>query len=179
MIIDSNDDGAAVDITGISAERAEEAYRWIVAAKARVDQEGQAALDDIDRGNRESVTAEWRAIAEQQAEVGIDAFVDVLWNQMCLPDGLEFERADDPVTGTVRMRCTYCPWHAVAAAAGATDVGYALFCATDPFMVAGFNEAAEPGARRIVFSRTRTLMQGDAYCDHTYAYEPDGAAAAR
>ena len=160
-----------MDIKGISAERAQETYGFVTAVKARVDAEGAAALDDIDRRNRESVTAEWRAIAERQPDVGIPSFVDALWNQMCVPDGLEFERAEDPATGTVQMHCTYCPWHAVAEAAGATDVAYTLFCRTDPYMVDGFNQALAPGARRIAFSRTKTLMQGDAYCDHRYTYE--------
>ncbi len=163
-----------MEIKGISAERAEEMYRYVVAAKAEVDAGGQAALDAIDRRNRETVPQEWRALAEQQAEVSIPSFVDVLWNQMCLPDGMEFERTDDPVTGAVQMHCTYCPWHAIAVAAGATDVGYTLFCRTDPYMIEGFNQAAAPGARRIRFSRSTTLMQGDAACNHRYAYEGDG-----
>lgn len=163
-----------MDVKGISVERAEEMYRYVTAAKARVDREGQAALDAIDRENRESIPAEWKAIAEKQAEVSVPSFVNVLWNEMCLPDGLEFERADDAATGKVQMHCTYCPWHAIAAAAGATEVGYVLFCKTDPYMVAGFNEAAGPGARRIAFSRGKTLMQGDAYCDHCYTYDDEG-----
>jgi hypothetical protein len=162
-----------VDIKGISVERAEETYRWVAAAQAEVDARGRAALDDIDRRNRESVPAEWTALAGRQPEVSIASFVDVLWNQMCVPDGLEFERTDDPATGTVQMHCTYCPWHAVARAAGATEVGYALFCATDPLMVEGFNRAAGPGARRIRFSRTSTLMQGGTHCDHRYTYDDD------
>ena len=166
-----------MDIKGISAERAEETYRWIASVKADVDARGQAALDDIDRRNRQTVPAEWRARAEALGEVSIDAFVDALWNRMCVPDGLEFSRADDPATGAVQMHCTYCPWHALAAAAGATDVGYAQFCATDPLMVAGFGEAAGPGARRIVFSRTTTLMQGGTHCDHRYTYADDAAPA--
>lgn len=168
-----------MEIKGISAERAEETYRWIAAVKAQVDADGQAVLDDIDRRNRAGVTAEWKMRAEERGDASIPAFVDALWNGMCLPDGLEFERADDPVTGTVQMHCTYCPWHAVAAAAGATDVAYTLFCATDQYMVAGFNEAAGPGVRRIAFSRTTTLMQGGTHCDHRYAYDQDGAAGAR
>ena len=165
-----------MDIKGISAERAEETYRWLAEVKARVGAEGRAVLDDLDRENRERLAAEWKALAEQQPEVSIASFVEVLWNQMCLPDGLEFERTDDPATGTVQMHCTYCPWHAVAAAAGATDVAWTLFCATDPHMVAGFNQAVAPGGRPIVFSRTRTLMQGDPYCDHRYTYAEDGGA---
>lgn len=166
-----------MEIKGISAEQAEETYRFILEAKARVDAEGQAAIDDIDRQNAERVTTEWKAIAEQLDEVSIASLIEVLWNQMCLPDGLEFERADDLATGTVQMHCTYCPWHTLAAAAGATEVAYTLFCATDPYMVAGFNQAAKPGMRPIRFSRSKTLMQGDAYCDHRYTYEDGGAAA--
>ncbi|GEN81000.1 L-2-amino-thiazoline-4-carboxylic acid hydrolase [Actinotalea fermentans] len=168
-----------MEIKGISAERAEETYHWIASVQAEVAARGQVVLDDVERRNRETVTAEWKARAQERGDASIDALVDVLWNQMCLPDGLEFERADDPATGTVQMHCTYCPWHAVAAAAGAAGpggVGYALFCATDPHMVAGFNEAAGPGARRIAFSRTTTLMQGGTHCDHRYAYADDGAA---
>ena len=164
-----------MDIKGITAERAEETYRWITAVKADVEARGQAALDDIESGNRERLPAEWQALGEEQAEVSTASFVDVLWNQMCVPDGLEFGREDDPDTGRVQMHCTCCPWHAIAAAAGATDVGYALFCATDPLMVEGFNRAAGPGGRRIAFSRTTTLMQGGTHCDHTYTYDESGA----
>lgn len=168
-----------MEIKGISAERAEETYRWIQEVRAQVEAGGQAVLDDIDRRNRETLAAEWQARAEERGDASIPAFVDTLWNGMCVADGLEFDRTDDPVTGTVQMSCTYCPWHAVAAAAGATDVAYTLFCATDPHMVAGFNQAAGPGARRIAFSRTTTLMQGGTRCDHRYAYVEDGAADAR
>lgn len=162
-------------IKGISADRAEEMHRFVADAAAQVAEGGQAALDAIDRRNRQTVPQEWQAVAERQDEVSIASFVDVLWTQMCLPDGLEFERVDDPATGTVQMHCTYCPWHAIAEAAGATQVGYALFCATDPFMIEGFNRALGPGGRRIRFSRTATLMQGDGYCNHRYEYD-DGDA---
>lgn len=64
--------------------------------KARVDAEGPTVLADIDRANRQNVAAEWKVVAEKQAEVGIDAFVDALWNQMCLPDGGSRSRARRP-----------------------------------------------------------------------------------
>lgn len=162
-----------MEIKGISAERAEEMYRFVAEAKAQFEVGGQAALDAIDSRNRESVPQEWQGIAERQDEVSIDSFVDVLWEQMCRPDGLEFERTDEP-DAAVQMHCTYCPWHAIAQAAGATEVGYTLFCRTDPYMIEGFNRAVGPGGRRIRFTRTATLMQGDGYCNHRYTYEPAG-----
>lgn len=47
---------------------------------------------------------------------------------------------------------------------GAADSGFAFYCAYD----VGFCEGLNP---KIGFTRTKTLMQGDAYCDHTYEFE--------
>ena len=69
--------------------------------------------------------------------------------ELCLKDGkVEFK-----VT-----RCTVCE---ACKKAGLTDIGYHVYCMTDPAVVSGINP-------EIKFERTHTLMQGDAYCDHCY-----------
>lgn len=160
-----------MNIKGIDAQRAEETRQRLVALQEKVAQGGQAVLEGIDRRNQESIIPEWKAIGEKQETVNIEAFVDVLWNQMCRPDGLEFTFAQEPTPEKTQMHCTYCPWAEIAKEAGATEVGYWVFCKTDPLMIAGFNQAAGPEGRKIKFSRTKTLMQGDVCCDHCYEYE--------
>ena len=160
-----------MSIKGIDAQRAEQMRQRLAAVREQVAQGGPAVLEAIDRSNQESIVPEWKAIAEKQATVSIETFVDVLWNQMCAPDGLEFEFSQEATGEKTQMHCTYCPWVEVAKAAGSTEVGYWLFCKTDPYMIEGFNQASGPEGRKIKFSRSKTLMQGDAYCDHCYEYE--------
>lgn len=157
-----------MSIKGIDDQRAEEMRQRIAAVRERVEQAGPIVLEMIDQRNHENIVAEWKAIAEKQADPSATTFVDILWNQMCAPDGLEFTQE---VTGEkIQMHCTYCPWVEVAKAAGSTEVGYWLFCKTDPHMIEGFNQAVAPG-KKIKFTRSKTLMQGDAYCDHCYEVE--------
>ncbi len=46
----------------------------------------------------------------------------------------------------------------------ATDLGYVMFCHPD----FAYAQACHP---KIKMKRTKTLMQGDRYCDHTYYWE--------
>lgn len=160
-----------MNIKGIDAQRAEETRQQLVSLREQLEKKGPSVLEAIDRRNQENILPEWKAIAEKQAAVSIEAFVNVLWNQMCLADGLEFDVVQETTGEKVQMHCTYCPWYEVAKAAGATEVGYWVFCKTDPYMIQGFNQASGAEGRKIKFSRQHTLMQGDGYCDHCYEYE--------
>lgn len=160
-----------MNIKGIDAQRAEDMRQRLVAIQENLEQSGPEVLEAIDLRNRESIVPEWKAIGEKQAQATIETFVDVLWNQMCLPDGLEFEFSQETTAEKTQMHCAYCPWAEIAKAAEAVEVGYHLFCKADPLMIEGFNQAVRPGGRKIIFSRTKTLMQGDDCCDHCYEYE--------
>jgi hypothetical protein len=59
-------------------------------------------------------------------------------------------------------RVTRCRWAEEMKKLGAEgDLGFAIICASDYGYCAGLNPA-------IRFSRTKTLMQGDDHCNHTY-----------
>ena len=158
-----------MSVKGLDPQQAQAMRERIEFLKELVDRFGPEVMEVADRRSRRNITAGWKAIGLQQAEISIESLVDVLWNGMCRADGLEFtlEASDEQI----QVCCTSCPWVAVAQAAGSTEIGYQVLCQGDPYMVEGFNQAAAPGARRIQFSRRKTLMQGDDCCDHRYTYE--------
>ncbi len=62
------------------------------------------------------------------------------------------------------VKVTECLWARTYQSANAGDLGYLLSCYGDYASARGFN----PKMRMI---RTKTLMQGDAYCNHRYVIE--------
>ena len=62
------------------------------------------------------------------------------------------------------LHVTECLWAKVFKEMNATDLGYVLHCQPD----FAYAEACHP---RIKMKRTKTLMQGDSYCDHTFYCE--------
>jgi len=91
----------------------------------------------------------------QMTDRGLQAVID-FWNGM--PPDMEFQ-LEEQAPQHLRYRVTRCPH--VADFAGAGDVGFAFMCAYDIGFCQGLNPA-------IKFTRTKTLMQGDDCCDHTY-----------
>jgi hypothetical protein len=59
------------------------------------------------------------------------------------------------------VKVTECLWAATFLEAKATDIGYAVCCHSDYASAQGFNPNLE-------MVRTKTLMQGDAFCNHRY-----------
>ena len=59
---------------------------------------------------------------------------------------------------------TECLWAKTFKEMNATELGYIMFCHPDFVMV----QACHP---KIKLKRTKTLMQGDSYCDFTYYWE--------
>ncbi len=62
------------------------------------------------------------------------------------------------------LHVSECLWAKVFKEMNATDLGYVLFCQPD----FAYPPACNP---HIKMRRTKTLMQGDSYCDHTFYWE--------
>jgi hypothetical protein len=60
----------------------------------------------------------------------------------------------------IGYRFTKCRWAEIFTELGATDIGK-WFCDADPVIVKAFNPM-------IKFERSKTLMDGDEYCDHLF-----------
>lgn len=59
---------------------------------------------------------------------------------------------------------TECLWAKIFKELNATDLGYIMICHPDFAMAQAYHP-------KIKMRRTKTLMQGDSYCDHTYYWE--------
>ena len=64
----------------------------------------------------------------------------------------------------LKLHVTECLWAKVFKEMKATDLGYVLNCQPD----SAYARACHPN---IKLKRTKTLMQGDDYCDHTFYWE--------
>jgi len=62
------------------------------------------------------------------------------------------------------LHVTECLWAKIFKEMNATDLGYIMFCHPD----FAYAQACHP---KIKMRRTRTLMQGHSYCNHTYYWE--------
>jgi predicted ArsR family transcriptional regulator len=116
-------------------------------------------VEEIVKANRaKKIEREWRQIAEAHGRNDIQGMKDTLWKRV-LEEGIEYD-VSDTEEGT-QFKVTRCPLAEMARELGAEDWGFICYCADDPPIVAGFNPD-------MGFRRTKTLMQGDDYCDHFY-----------
>lgn len=67
----------------------------------------------------------------------------------------------EETSNKLTLHVTECLWAKVFKEMDATDLGYVLFCQPD----FAYAEACHP---KIKMRRTKTLMQGDSYCNHTF-----------
>lgn len=112
----------------------------------------------VEKAEGEKAREEWRTIAHQTGKSTIEDLIALLWEPL-RQKGFEFSVEEKP--DGVQMRCTRCPIFDMAKELGGTDWMYHHTCSVDPYIAEGFNE-------RIKLVRTKTLMQGDPYCDHFY-----------
>ena len=61
------------------------------------------------------------------------------------------------------VKVTECLWAKIFRDLGAAEIGYALICHRDYGDCQGFNP-------QIAMTRSKTLMQGDAYCNHRFTW---------
>jgi hypothetical protein len=85
---------------------------------------------------------------------------ELLWDKLNDPEQYQFTVLDR-TEETFRCKVTKCHLAEAFRAAGGGEIGYALNCAWD----SGFCRGLNP---QIKFTRTKTLMQGDDHCNHSY-----------
>ncbi len=88
----------------------------------------------------------------------IDDLIQILWEPL-KKDG--FEYTIEKTSNGVQMKSTKFPYADLYKCLDSTKIGYILYCAQDPYLMEGFNN-------KIGFRRTKTIMEGDYYCDHFY-----------
>jgi predicted ArsR family transcriptional regulator len=123
---------------------------------------GEAAGAAVEKFLALAITRDWKALGEKEARAGteIEDFIRVLWQP--LKEGGEFEFTTKRRGGMVRFCVTKCPIHKLARKTGLRQWMYHLACATDFHTTPAFSP-------NIGFSRTKTLIQDEAPCDHTYS----------
>jgi hypothetical protein len=67
-------------------------------------------------------------------------------------------------TRTFELKVTECLWAKMFRERDAAQIGYSLICNTDYADCQGFNP-------KIFMTRSKTLMQGDDYCNHRFVWE--------
>jgi len=135
--------------------KAEMHYRAALFGKL-IDRFGRGVLDVVREHTIES-TRERLETADLDRR-DLDAVMEILWDQMVEGTQFEVEERSDRV---LRLRVTKCVFADEMRRLGATDIGDAFYCAYD----FGFCEGLNPAIR---FTRTKTLMNGDDCCNHTY-----------
>jgi hypothetical protein len=113
-----------------------------------------AVIDKIIDAN---TRRDWEQIGKE-GDNSLASFIKKLWVPL---KEQGFEYSFEKEGNSTKFRVTKCPMYDLAREVGAEKWFYHLLCLTDEPMVEGFNSG-------IKFSRTRTLMQGDAGCDHCY-----------
>ena len=81
-----------------------------------------------------------------------------LWDSMA---ELGFEYTATETDEGIQIRCSRCPYNETVENDDDRKWLYHLFCSGDPYIVEGFNP-------QMGFRRTKTLIEGDSYCDHFY-----------
>ncbi|UCG03785.1 MAG: L-2-amino-thiazoline-4-carboxylic acid hydrolase [Candidatus Heimdallarchaeota archaeon] len=107
----------------------------------------------------EHTSTSWEKIASQKGLSSLDDLISVLWEQWT-----EGEFTIERTKTAVQIYCTKCPIADAYRSINKEKYGIQFHCSEDPFIVKGYNP-------KITFKRTKTLMNGDEYCDHFYSLE--------
>jgi predicted ArsR family transcriptional regulator len=101
------------------------------------------------------------SIIEKNEDRSVDKIVEILWLPL---KQMGFNFSIKKLDKGIQVTCTKCPWAMLYKACNGEEWGYNLVCKADSEFVNLFNSD-------IKFERTRTLMQGHDYCNHTYILE--------
>ena len=107
------------------------------------------------------VLSQWRAIGEEFEERTIHRLMQILWEPMRKRGIVDYDISSEDERRT-SLRVTKCVFAELVVNLDISrEWGYDLYCCDDEHIVNGFNP-------EINFSRSKTLMEGNNYCDHCY-----------
>ena len=124
---------------------------------------GEAAGEAVEKFLELNLVKDWAEIGKEEAHEGteIEDFIRVLWEPL---QDLGFQYEINHEGGRAEFVVTHCPVHQLAERTGMRDWLYHLACSTDFFSTRGFSD-------KIEFTRSKTLIQGNDCCDHSYYYK--------
>jgi predicted ArsR family transcriptional regulator len=133
-------------------------------AMAVIDHFGPEA-EEVIKNFLNNGTREWAAsIAESDKQANkkndIQGLIDFLWKPL-LQEGFEFTYEQNE--HGYQMHVTKCSIADIAKSLNLEKWGFIFYCMGDAAICEGYNP-------EIRFTRTKTLMEGDKYCDHFYSY---------
>jgi hypothetical protein len=125
---------------------------------------GPGAIDVVRQATIDDAKAEMEQAAIPKGRRGLPAVKRTLWDQ--LGGKVEFTVVEDTAQ-KLAYKVTRCRFaETVKQAGGTPEQGFALLCAYD----IGYCQGLNP---KLTFTRTKTLMQGDDCCNHTYELRPE------
>ncbi|MFX0052543.1 MAG: L-2-amino-thiazoline-4-carboxylic acid hydrolase [Candidatus Hermodarchaeota archaeon] len=119
------------------------------------DEYNQIAEELIAENTRSALSK----FSSQKGLSSLDDLISFLWEQWT-----EGECTIERTKTAVQIYCTKCPIADVYQSINKEKYGLLFHCSEDPYIVEGYNP-------KIKFKRTKTLMNGDDYCDHFYSLE--------
>lgn len=124
---------------------------------------GKAAKQTVAEFLKANILRNWAAIGVKEARQGseIDDFIRVFWEPL-QKRGFEYTLKNED--GIVAFTVTRCPIFELAEKTGMHEWFYNMACLSDYYIAPSFS-------CRIGFARTKSLMQGDECCNHTYYYK--------
>ncbi len=128
--------------------------------KALIDKYGPGVLDVVQQNLIDNTSAEFERMVLPQRT--LNEVITLLWDHV----GSDLDFTVQVLTrDCLQFKVTRCIWADEMRKLDAAEIGYAFHCCWDLGFCQGLNPA-------IQFTRTKTLMQGDDCCDHTYFLDP-------
>jgi predicted ArsR family transcriptional regulator len=133
-------------------------------AMAVIDHFGKEA-DEVIKDFLNTSTRKWAANAAEadrraNKKNDIQGLINFLWEPI-REEGFEFTYEQNEQGYQIHV--TKCPIAEIAKALNLEKWGFIFHCMGDEAICEGYNP-------EIRFARTKTLMEGDEYCDHFYSY---------
>jgi hypothetical protein len=100
----------------------------------------------------------WKRIGDESGNRSMSELFSRLWETSKSLFSYEVVQKDE---NSLLLVVSSCFWADEFRRLGAPEIGYELCCMADFYITEGFNPS-------IIYSRDKTIMRGDSYCDHHY-----------